>query len=230
MARWKLTEKHYLNVPGTHWEFQTVDRMTGRPQRKTFNVPLFLDPEDKDCWNYRGEGMFEDGSVIVCYAGKGESRDIVFEGAPTPGMLPLDDEAREISSKFSWTPTAGIDDESKQNSYQNKLLLGMIDQMAELQTKATQAPMAAGMEQFLEAMTKMMAQQTEILARLANPGAVITTSSIPNEQVIDEEPPLPEAEEPTAEEIAASAAAFAEAERASSAKAQEKLARSSVRR
>ena len=52
MARWKLTQKHYLMVPGTKWEYVENDRSTGRPIRKTYDVPLFLDPEDPSAWNY----------------------------------------------------------------------------------------------------------------------------------------------------------------------------------
>src|SRR6266850_3346700 len=215
MARWKLTEKHYLNVPGTRWEFQTVDRNTGRPQRKTYPVPLYLDPENSDDCNYK-DGF--ESWIIVAHEGKGEGRDIIFIGDPTPGMLPMDDEAKAISARFSWTPTAGLDDESKENSYQNKLLLGLIDQMADMSIKASAAPMAAGMEQFLTMMTQMMQQQTEILAKMANPAVIV-----------DVEPPLPEADEPTAEEIEQSAKAFAAAEASSSKVAQSNLARSSRR-
>jgi hypothetical protein len=38
--------------------------------------------------------------VIVCHEGKGEDSDIVFIGDPTPDMLPVDDEAREITATF----------------------------------------------------------------------------------------------------------------------------------
>lgn len=221
MARWKLTEKHYLNVPGTRWEFQTVDRTTGRPQRKVFTVPLYLDPENADDCNYK-DGY--DSWIIVAYEASAEGRDIIFIGDPTPGMLPIDDEAKAISAKFKWTPTQGLDDESKENSYQSKLLLGLIDQMADMSVKASAAPMAPGMEQFLTMMTQMMQQQTEILAKLANP-----VVHVEPERIIDEEPPLPDADEPTPEEIEQSARAFAAAEAASGRVAQEKLARSSRR-
>lgn len=231
MARWKLTEKHYLNVPGTRWEFQTVDRNTGRPQRKYFNVPLYLDPENPDDCNYK-DGF--ESWIIVAHEGSAEGRDIVFVGDPTPGMLPMDDEAREITAKFSWTPTAGLDDESKENSYQNKLLLGLIDKMAETQAKATEMPMAAGMEQFLVAMTKMMEQQGQILAALVGKGLdgelAKQAKALGEQPSFDVEDPLPEPEPPTAEEIEQSAKAFAAAEATPGRTAQSKLAQSSLRR
>lgn len=236
MARWRLTEKHYLNVPGTKWEFMSTDRNTGRPVKKVFTVPLYIDPEDKDSWNYRGEGMFEDGSVIVCHEGKGQPRDIVFIGDPTPGMLPLDDEAVAISAQFSWTPTQGLDEESQSNSHQQKLLLGLIDQMAELQTRATQAPSMPGMEQFMQVMTAMMQQNSQVLAALAGKVTLPVTSPIAivepgeSEQVVDDEEPLPDADEPTEEEIAAAQQAYDAAQAAGSAKAEAKLAKASIRR
>lgn len=226
MARWKLTEKHYLKVPGTRWEFQTVDRNTGRPMRKTFEVPLYLDPEDKDCWNNRGVGMYEDGFITVAHAGKGEAHDIIFVGNPTPGMLPIDDEAVAISAKFNWTPTQGLDQESQENSHQNRLLLGLIDQMAEAQTKAMQPKMPAGMEQLITVLTQMMSQQGQLIAALAAgraPAPEIDTQG--EEQVIDDLEPLPEAEEPTPEEIAASQRAFEAGQKKAEADAVDALAR-----
>lgn len=231
MARWRLTEKHYLKVPGTRWEFQTVDRQTGRPQRKIYEVPLYLDPEAEMDWNWRDPNGF-DGGIIVCHEGKGESRDIVFVGDPTPGMLPIDDEAKALSAQFSWTPTQGTDEESQANSYTSKIMMGLVDQMADMQAKASQAPAIPGMDKFMEVMVQMMAQQTTILAALAGK-AVVPAPEIAiddAEQVIDDEPELPEADEPTAEEIAESARLAAEASRASEAAAASALARRSARR
>ena len=48
MARWKLTEAHYLKVPGTAWEYNSIDRRTGRPKREVFSGPLQLDPKSID--------------------------------------------------------------------------------------------------------------------------------------------------------------------------------------
>lgn len=97
MARWRLTAPHYLKVPGTHYIYEEVDRVTGKLGRKIFNVPLLLHPDNPGDYNYPGE-------IIVCYDGKGERRDIVFEGPPTPEMEPLDDEATKISDRLrpSW--------------------------------------------------------------------------------------------------------------------------------
>ncbi len=198
MARWKLTEPHYLSVPSERWEHTTTDSRTGKPVRKMFRVPKHLDPRLEDDWNVRINGM--DGEIHVCYEGKDDpkypDRAIVFEGNPTPGMLPLDDEAREISEKFDWTPTQGIDEESQRHSFYAKLGDTLIDQMTELKVAREAAPNPV-MDKFMETMLAMMSQNQQILAALA--GKI--QPEIHPEQVIDEEEPLTGVE-PTEEEIA----------------------------
>ena len=93
MARWRLNEPHYLfgRVAGEdstcEWEYKEADRITGREKRKRFKVP-----------DYRNV------NTVVCYEGSEKDSDFIMEGPPTPGMEPLDDEAREISRKHekSW--------------------------------------------------------------------------------------------------------------------------------
>src|SRR6266705_3857421 len=208
MARWKLTEAHYLRVPGTKWEYTMQNRTTGRPERKVFDVPLYLNPLDEVDWNVR-EGF--DGYIAVCHEGKGLPSDREFSGDPTPGMVPLDDEARALTAKFKWTPTQGTDEESKQASFQNQLLNGLIDQMSDLQTKATQNVGVPGMEQFMQVMTQMMAQQGAILAALTERVVSPTMAAPDPDQVVDVEEPLEDAE-PTEEEIKEASTAAADRE------------------
>jgi hypothetical protein len=210
MARWKLTEKNYLKVPGTKWELTIADRVTGRPVRKVFDVPRYLDPDDQGDWtHHEAPGV---GYIAVCHEGTGEARDIIFIGDPTPGMLPLDDEAKAITAKFTWTPTRSTADEDKENSFSQKLLMGLVDQMADVQAKAASAPMGAGMEKLFEAMSAMMAQNAQLLAALgakaidAEHQKQARALGEEPQQVIDEEEPL-EHLEPTAEEIAEAAEA-----------------------
>lgn len=101
MARWKLMAPHYLNVPGEEWEYTENDRTTGRPKRFKFAVPRHLDIRDPSCWTNRwGSKDNEDGEIIVCHEGKGDPKDIVFIGDPTPDMTPVDEEAAAISAQF----------------------------------------------------------------------------------------------------------------------------------
>src|SRR5215468_188854 len=107
MARWRLTEPHYLPVPGTVWEQMETDRETGRAKRREYPVPLYLNPNEPADWNYKPNGQahitmggnaFTEGAIIVCWAGKGEKKDIVFVGDPTPGMEPIDEEAEKVTA------------------------------------------------------------------------------------------------------------------------------------
>lgn len=94
MARWRLTQPHYLNVPGTEWEYKETDRTSGRQGRKIFDVPLLLDPNDSTCYNYPGECVVSDGN----HPGP---KDYIFLGPPTPDMDPMDDEAEKISASLA---------------------------------------------------------------------------------------------------------------------------------
>jgi hypothetical protein len=93
MARWKLTDSHYLAVPGTEWEYKEQNRETGRQARKVYEVPLYLNPKDAADWNYpRDEAIIVANKFDPAYP-----RDIIFHGRPTADMEPLDDEAQAIS-------------------------------------------------------------------------------------------------------------------------------------
>jgi len=230
MARWKLTEPHYLSVPTERWEHTTSDSRTGKPIRKMFRVPKHLDPRLEDDWNVRINGM--DGEIHVCYEGKDDprypDRAIVFEGNPTPGMLPLDDEAKEISGQFSWTPTQGIDEESQRHSFYAKLGDTLIDQMTELKVARETAPPAPGMDKFMETMLAMMAQNQQILAALAGKVQAVpepVPEPVPEqmpEQIINAEEPLEEVE-PTQKEIAEATAEAAAREALSQGKVQNRM-------
>jgi len=96
MARWYLREAHYLNVPGTEWEYKESDRETGRQARRIYPVPLYLDPKDPADLTDR-----ENGWVVVSHRyDKAHPRDVVFTGPPTPNMEPIDDEAQAISQSY----------------------------------------------------------------------------------------------------------------------------------
>jgi len=106
MARWQLTEAHYLPVEDCFWEQAETDRETGRRKIRKHPVPMFLDPKDPSCWTHKsgiditlGGNAIADGAIVVCQGEKVDVKDLVFIGLPTPGMHPLDDEAREITAK-----------------------------------------------------------------------------------------------------------------------------------
>ena len=107
MARWRLTQKHYLNVPGTEFEYRETTHY-GKQIKKNFPVPMYLDPENPGDCNYNQDGESRAGNantpgeIIVAWAdGTEKPRDIIFTGSPTLDMVPLDDAARAASAEMS---------------------------------------------------------------------------------------------------------------------------------
>lgn len=170
MARWKMTEAHYLKVPGTKWEYTETNRTTGRPMRTQFDVPFYISPHDDS--DLKEFGQPPNGDIIV--TNKPDSafpKDVVFEGTPTLGMVPLDDEARKqtaVLEKRGLSVTQGLEFEDQNNSYVNKMLSGLIDKMTDMKVEGA-APTTPGMADMMQTMAAMMAKQTEILDRLTAP-------------------------------------------------------------
>lgn len=217
MARWKLTEPHYLNVPSSRWEQTAIDSRTGKPARKMFKVPMHLDPRTADDWNFKYPNNEMDGEIHVCWEGKGLPHDITFEGNPTPGMVPLDKEAEIETAKYNWTPTQGIDDESQRAGFFARLGDDLINQMTDLKAVAASQQQTHGVDKVLEAMAEMMEQNRQLMALLM--GKAMAVELPPEEEsIIDEEEPLPEVE-PTEEELAEATAVAAAQEAVSKAKA-----------
>lgn len=168
MARWKLVESHYLQVPigdpNAEWEYSEVDRTTGRQRRKKFSTPRMLNINDPLDWtNKWGNKDNEEGEIIVCLEGKGEPRDIVFIGDPTPGMVPLDDEAREISKSFetrwSYKP------ETAEVTYSQSLIDKNLEAMAANISKPVEVP---GLSELTAAIAAMAQTNQAILQQLAS--------------------------------------------------------------
>lgn len=168
VARWRLTAPHYLKVPGTEWEHKETDRETQRAVRKMYPVPLLLDPKLPTDWNYPGEIIVSNGPY---------NRDIVFEGAPTPDMEPLNDAAEAITNaeKPKWQhPIESLASNGQQ--YADVIFEKLSRQLEALITKqglpqvATTSVGQVSMEQFaeLQKMVEQLAQQNAALqAQLA---------------------------------------------------------------
>lgn len=163
--RWKLMTAHYLNVPGEEWEYVENDRKTGRPVRQKFTVPRLLHPEDPQCWTNRwGNKDNEEGEVVVCYEGKGQPNDIVFFGDPTPDMLPVDDEAKELSAtfedKWKYKPM------DAPQSYSQSMVDSMQMKLAEAQSKPAAIE---GLDKLTMALAAMAETNQAILQRMVQP-------------------------------------------------------------
>lgn len=151
MARWRLTQKHYLNVPGTEFEHKETTHY-GKQVKKSFPVPLYLDPDDPgDCnYNFGGEpramsNIKDPGEIIVAWAnGNQKGRDIIFVGDPTLDMEPLDEEAAAISEGMAarWGRSfVGSDDD--EGGYSNRLLLELTETLNSFNATARPSSPAA---------------------------------------------------------------------------------------
>lgn len=165
MARWKLTQPHYLMVPGTKWEYIETDRTTGRPVRKQFDVPLYLNPEYTSDWTHIVgrdlSGRPQAGDICVCHAGKGIEGDITFTGPPTPDMAPLDDEAKEISAAL--VVQEGFVDDMPQYGYAGRVLENLGKQLSDAMVNGSPG---AQMEKFLASQEKLNSQLVALIAAM----------------------------------------------------------------
>lgn len=153
MARWKLACPHYINSPGTEWEYN--ETKNGKVNRKRFVVPRYFNTSDPGDWNNKwGSKDDEEGEIIVCHAGKGAERDFIFTGDPTPDMIPLDDEAKAISKSFegrwSYRP------ETAENDFSQSLVDKFESAMAEVQTKPVEVPGMSDLVANLAALTQVI--------------------------------------------------------------------------
>lgn len=172
MARWKLTAKHYLNVPGTFWRHEETSRDTGERVEHMYLVPKHLDPDDPKQQNRMGE-------VIVCYEGKGERGDITFIGKPGPDMEPLDDEAEALSAaeRPKWQhpietlPMNGDFSQSLFTMLQQKLDAAAIAPTAAAPISAGVDPAAFALMQ--EQLAQLMARNAELEAEAAKSPAAV---------------------------------------------------------
>lgn len=188
MAVWKLIEPHYLSVPEHYWEHRETDRDTGRPTIRKLPVPTHLNPRDPSDWTHktgldvsRGGDSYADGDIIVAWANgykyvrddgkefvagpplvgdppKIDRRVLIFEGPPTPGMEPIDAEAKAIMAQFKW------DDPFKDKyfgmSYAERLIFD----------KVTEGPQPDGMKELSAAVALLAvahADTQKLLTQLA---------------------------------------------------------------
>jgi hypothetical protein len=89
MARWRLTENHYIHalppdLDAVEWEYREVDRTTGRERRRRYPVPMYCETE-----------------TVVSRKHSLQRGDFLYEGDPGPAMDPLDEEAKKISESLA---------------------------------------------------------------------------------------------------------------------------------
>lgn len=162
MARWKLLAGHYLDVPGTEWEYKEQPlgaKGNARTSRKVLKVPLLLVPADPADWTHP-----ELEAIIVAYDdGKQDQRDLIFTGKPTPDMQPLDEDAKAISASLSGEWSNPIEDVDSDKHYTERLIESFQQSMAELATGQGGAVSTGGVPP--EAFQEMQKQVAELLTQ-----------------------------------------------------------------
>lgn len=173
MARWKLREAHYINAirdgQSAEWVYKEINRANGREIQKKYQVPMHLDPKIEVDWTHRDHPM-EDGYIVVALAGTTDTHDIIIERkSVTPGMEPMDDEARAISAQVM-SKVVPIEGGNPDATYSENLLDKFISQLADASSTAgqVQTQQAQGLGEVLKAMTQMMEQNQQILQALVS--------------------------------------------------------------
>ena len=169
MARWKLMTAHYLNlIEPTEYEYKETTRR-GDQVRKRYSVPRMLDPLDPKAWNNSwGNSSDLEGEIVVALPGKGSPRDYEFTGDPTPDMIPIDDEAREISASFAQRWSFKPDGEA---SFSQSMVDRFESAMAEAQAKPA-AIEVTGLDKLLETQAQLTSMFAQFLQATA-PAATI---------------------------------------------------------
>jgi len=172
MARWYLTQPHYLQVPGTEWEYKETDRETQRQVRKVFEVPLYLNPTEQADWNDR----VNERVVVSNRFDKAYPRDHVFIGPPTPDMAPIDEEAQEITDSYVRSGAWKHPIETLDMNYSQSVLSDFERQMAQIlanQAKAPPPTMSLGavsaedFHRLQEQVTQLMEHNAKLQAQVA---------------------------------------------------------------
>lgn len=160
--RWRLQEPHYLNVPGTEYDYKEMNQTTRKQVRKVFPVPLLLDPKEPTDWNYPDE-------IIVAHEVEGAHnipRDIIFVGPPTLSMEPLNQAAVELSHKVLKTSKHPMDSLPANGSTEDILAL-LTKQLDAIVSKAGGYPKAENQVVPNDQLAAMQMQLNEALEKIA---------------------------------------------------------------
>lgn len=220
MARWKPTAKHYLHArqygQPTEWQREEINVQTGRAFRKTYPVPMLIDPDDPYCMNRIV------GYCVMATEGSAQPGDIeIFNFKPTPDMEPLDEEARAMSEaeRPNWiNPIDGLSPQMGEDFAQQ--LLGALQQQAnQLQVGRTTATQSGEMSELKGLIAAQQKQIEALMGALSGGGArAPTPNPAPAEDIEDYDPakhakddlePLPTIEQVEAAQKAAAGLAKA---------------------
>ncbi len=140
----------------TEGEYKETDRETGRERRKRFEVPFYAERDS-----------------IVCQEGRGSPTDTIFRGDPTPDMVPIDDEAKEISASFASKWAHPIESLPGQG-FSSSLLTHLERQLEALAAKAPIPAASSGIskddfEDLKSQIDTLMAKNAELEEKMSKP-------------------------------------------------------------
>ena len=176
MARFRLTAKHYLNIPGTEWIHEETSRETGKRLRKVFHVPTHLDPDEPSDCNYpiRVEPKYRNEIIVATEESKEYPADYIFSGDPTPDMEPLDEAAEAIVEKVRHKWIHPIETLPSQGLSPGEQ--AFVDAFAKQVTSLTQGQNVSGVsvakfEELQAQVAELLAQNEAFRKRLETPAA-----------------------------------------------------------
>jgi hypothetical protein len=216
MPRWKLTAKHYLQAlqfgQPSEWQREEINVQTGRAFRKTYPVPMFIDPDDPFCINRHV------GYCVVATEGSDQPGDLIVSNfKPTPDMEPLDEEARTMSEaeRPNWiNPIDGLSPMMGED-FANQLLAALQQQMNQTsgvspsqlgvnsEVSNLSTLVAAQQRQIDQLLAALSGRSAEGEARHAAPSGDEVIDYDPANHVSDDLEPLPSNEEVEAAQKAA---------------------------
>ena len=171
MARFRLKEKHYINIEGGEWEQkeEVQGPIKGRFKqvRKSYPVPTYFDPEDPSDHNYPGE------IIITTVEDRRYPHDFLCrEGfQPTFDMEPLDDEAEAMLEVYRKAHPGQHAIESLPGQMGEDILNKFLAQITALGGREAHVSPAVSVAEF-EAMkaqnATLSAKLDEVLAKLAS--------------------------------------------------------------
>lgn len=177
MARFRLRDKHYLNIEGSEYDHyeETETKIRGRRRRskKSFLVPMYLDPNDPADHNY-------DGIIIV--STRDDPRyeyDYILRGEfhPTFEMEPLDDEARQIMDEFKATHSGEHPIESLPGTLGEQLLEKLLRQLEKAGHDKPEPAQTSGVS--VAEMDRLKAENAALSAKVDQVLAQLAAMSIP---------------------------------------------------
>lgn len=190
MARWRVTAKHYLLAKqfgeDTTWVREETNRDTGRAFRRTFMVPLYIDPEDPICINKNL------GYCVVATEGSEMPGDITLLSPCTPDMEPLDDEAKRITAEESkkWKDPINSLPISIGDDFGNQLLAMLTSQFNNV-ANAPSVSLKGASGNELDEMRKMLVAQQEQIAKLMAGSSESVSVEEPLVDINPEAPSMP---------------------------------------